>query len=92
MTERFSLANLSHLEAFLTVLMLTGAICPKCGHGTRKTSKRWAKCKKCDTRVERFELPNSQVGRTCPTAIGLGQRNGHRGKTANSQANRSSVK
>lgn len=57
MTERFSFANLEHLETFLQVLAYCGGMCPKCGYATRKTSKRWARCKKCDTRVERRELP-----------------------------------
>ena len=35
------------------ILMAMGAACPKCGHGTRVTSKRWAKCKKCGERVMR---------------------------------------
>jgi len=58
-SERFSLANEEHLELFLRMLVYTGAACPKCGHGTRRTSKRWAKCKKCGERVERRELPQS---------------------------------
>ena len=55
--EKFSLANLDHLEVFLRALVYKGAMCPKCGHATRVTSKRWAKCKKCGERVERRELP-----------------------------------
>lgn len=39
--------------------------------------------------LDGFE-PNRQVGRTCPPESGLEQRDGLRGKTANSQANRSS--
>jgi len=53
MTERFSLANLGHLELFLTILLYEGSLCPECGHSTRATSKRWARCKKCGHRVER---------------------------------------
>lgn len=53
----FSLANRDHLELFVGLLILKGAMCPKCGHGTRVTSKRWAKCKKCGERVERRTLP-----------------------------------
>lgn len=33
------------------VLLVMGAMCPKCGYGTRKTSKRWARCKRCNERV-----------------------------------------
>lgn len=34
------------------VLLVMGALSPCCGYGTRKTSKRWARCKKCGGRVE----------------------------------------
>ena len=41
-------------------LVGTGAMCPKCGYGTRVTSKRWARCKKCNRRVARgFIEPRS---------------------------------
>ena len=55
--ERFTLANEKHLETFIKLLVYTGALCPKCAHGTRRTSKRWRKCKKCGERVESRELP-----------------------------------
>lgn len=55
--ERFTLANERHLEAFVGLLYFTGALCPKCHFGTRATSKRWRKCKRCGERVERRELP-----------------------------------
>lgn len=45
------------LELFVELLFYTGAMCPKCGYGTRATSKRWARCKKCGERVERRKLP-----------------------------------
>jgi len=51
------LATEEGLELFLRALVYKGAMCPKCGHGTRATSKRWAKCKKCGERCERRELP-----------------------------------
>jgi tRNA(Ile2) C34 agmatinyltransferase TiaS len=51
--RRFSLASLSGLAVVVTLLAGSGAMCPKCGHGTRVTSKRWAKCKKCGERVAR---------------------------------------
>lgn len=37
------------------ILALMGAVCPKCGYGTRRTSKRWARCKRdgCDGRARR---------------------------------------
>lgn len=61
MSERFSLANKEHLGVFLDVLVYTGAMCPKCCFGTRVTSKRWAKCKRCGERVERRKLPKDAV-------------------------------
>ena len=51
------LATQQGLDMMLTLLVHTGAMCPKCGFGTRRTSKRWARCKKCGERVERKELP-----------------------------------
>ena len=55
--RKHPLATESGLELFLTALFHVGAMCPKCGCGTRVTSKRWAKCKKCGERVARRELP-----------------------------------
>ena len=51
------LATQQGLELFLAALFHIGAMCPKCGFGTRVTSKRWATCKKCGERIERRELP-----------------------------------
>ena len=51
------LATERGLELFIGLLFHVGAMCPKCGFGTRVTSKKWAKCKKCGERVERKELP-----------------------------------
>lgn len=42
MSETFTLANKKHLEAFIACLVHMGAMCPKCGFGTRATSRRWA--------------------------------------------------
>lgn len=56
--EEFRLCKRPHMELFLAILVSTGAICPECGHGTRVTSKRWARCKKCDKRVERRPVPS----------------------------------
>lgn len=39
------------------LLVYVGAMCPKCFHGTRRTSKRWAKCTHCGERVERRPYP-----------------------------------
>ena len=51
------LATKDGLELFVGLLFHVGAMCPKCSYGTRVTSKRWAKCKKCGERVERREMP-----------------------------------
>lgn len=51
--EKFTLANLKHLSLFTYVLVAQGSMCHLCGHGTRTTSKRWAKCRKCGERVRR---------------------------------------
>lgn len=51
------LATKDGLELFIGLLAFTGALCPKCGFGTRAVSKKWRKCKKCGERVERRELP-----------------------------------
>ncbi|MFH1184507.1 MAG: hypothetical protein V1755_05650 [Chloroflexota bacterium] len=59
-SDRATLASLPFLRAVVGVLAASGAICPKCGHGTRKTSKRWAECKRCGVRVERRELPEPE--------------------------------
>jgi tRNA(Ile2) C34 agmatinyltransferase TiaS len=48
-----TLANLDHLGLTVAIMMRMGAACPSCGFGTRVTSKRWAKCKRCGERVER---------------------------------------
>lgn len=61
MSERFSFANKKHLETFVGLLCFTGALCPKCGFGTRYTSKRWARCKKCGERVARVPMSDVRV-------------------------------
>jgi hypothetical protein len=49
------LARRDGIELTVGLLLVMGAMCPKCGHGTRVTSKRWAHCKKCGERVCRAE-------------------------------------
>lgn len=51
------LATKDGLELFVGLLLHRGALCPKCFYGTKVTSKRWAKCKKCGERVERHPFP-----------------------------------
>ena len=43
------------------LLMASGAMCPKCGYGTRVTSKKWARCKKCGERVERVKMEDIKI-------------------------------
>lgn len=54
------LARKDGVEAVCAILCVMGAMCPKCGFGTRVTSKRWAKCKRCGERVARHELPKEK--------------------------------
>jgi diketogulonate reductase-like aldo/keto reductase len=44
-------------------LMLTGAACPKCGYGTRKTSKNWRRCKResCGERIQMVEATQEGI-------------------------------
>lgn len=51
------LATQAGVDLMLHALAHMGATCPTCGYGTRVTSKRWAKCKRCGERVERRGLP-----------------------------------
>lgn len=50
------LANRTGIAVVVTLLIGSGAMCPKCGHGTRATSKRWARCKQCGERVPRVPV------------------------------------
>lgn len=58
------LATKSGLQVFVELLLYKGAMCPKCMHGTRVTSKRWAKCKKCGARVQRRSLDDLKESET----------------------------
>jgi len=50
---RYPLATKTGIEMMIGMLIHDGSMCPKCGYGTRVTSKRWSKCKKCGERVAR---------------------------------------
>jgi tRNA(Ile2) C34 agmatinyltransferase TiaS len=50
------LATATGIAAVVGLLMASGDMCPKCGYGTRTTSKRWSKCKRCGERVERKRI------------------------------------
>jgi uncharacterized protein (DUF983 family) len=51
--RRHPLATVTGFGLIVGFLLRTGAMCPACGHGTRATSKRWARCKGCGERVRR---------------------------------------
>jgi uncharacterized protein (DUF983 family) len=53
MAERRVLASLDGIATVMALMVGSGVICHECGHGTRATSKRWAKCKACGARVPR---------------------------------------
>lgn len=55
------LANMKGLASFFSILMLTGAACPTCGYGTRKTSKNWRRCKRetCQERIHMIPVPST---------------------------------
>lgn len=59
----FSLANKSNLIDLFGLLMVSGAACPKCGYGTRKTSKNWRRCKRpeCGERIHMVEPTKENV-------------------------------
>jgi tRNA(Ile2) C34 agmatinyltransferase TiaS len=56
MNTRHLLATKQGISAMLAVLLAAGDMCPECGHGTRATSKRWARCKACGARVARHSI------------------------------------
>lgn len=51
--QQHPLATVGGICAVLGILLRDGAMCPTCGHGTRVTSRRWARCVKCGGRVRR---------------------------------------
>jgi predicted Zn-ribbon and HTH transcriptional regulator len=55
------LAHKDGITLVFGLLMASGAMCPKCGFGTRVTSKKWARCKKCGERVERVKMSDIKV-------------------------------
>ena len=55
------LAHKDGINLVFGLLMASGAMCPKCDYGTRVTSKKWARCKKCGERVERVKMSDIKV-------------------------------
>jgi tRNA(Ile2) C34 agmatinyltransferase TiaS len=51
--KQHPLATVTGLGQGIGFLLRDGAMCPKCGHGTRATSQRWARCTGCGARVQR---------------------------------------
>lgn len=49
--RHYPFATKTGIELLFAMLLHEGAMCPKCGFGTKKTSKRWARCKRCGERV-----------------------------------------
>lgn len=56
--SKYPFASKIGIEMLFSMLLHDGAMCPKCGYATKKTSKRWAKCKKCG---ERVSIPEQKV-------------------------------
>lgn len=59
--KQHPLATVTGIGTVIGLLLRDGAMCPKCGHGTRATSKRWARCKKCGERVQRMQNVGGQM-------------------------------
>ena len=47
------LARKDGIALVLALLIAQGGMCEECGHGTRVTSKNWARCKSCGHRNRR---------------------------------------
>jgi uncharacterized protein (DUF983 family) len=64
LVRKHPFATKTGVEMIVGLLCLTGSMCPKCGYGTRRTSKRWARCKQCGDRVARCDIKDVKVKRT----------------------------
>ena len=62
MPDDLHLASRPCLSTVVGILAYTGAMCPKCNHGTRVTSRRWARCKNCGEKVRRRKLSKESEG------------------------------
>lgn len=53
--KQFTFVDEPFFSNLIALLMANGSMCPKCGYGTRKTSKNWRRCKR-ETCGERLHL------------------------------------
>ncbi len=60
------LAHKHGINLVVGLLIASGGMCPKCGYGTRATSKKWARCKKCGERVERVKMQDIKLKAVAP--------------------------
>lgn len=62
-TKEFCIADKPNMINLVALLMLDGAMCPKCGYGTRKTSKNWRRCKRpeCGERIHMVPATKENV-------------------------------
>ena len=62
-TRQFCIADKPNLINLFALLMIDGAMCPKCGYGTRKTSKNWRRCKRpeCGERIHMVPATKENV-------------------------------
>jgi hypothetical protein len=68
-SEYRPLAHKGGITLVFGLLVASGAMCPKCGFGTRVTSKRWARCKQCGERVERVKMSDIKIVRGAPQGM-----------------------
>jgi hypothetical protein len=63
-TKEFCIADKRDLTNLVALLMISGAMCQKCGYGTRKTSKNWRRRKRpeCGERIRMVPATKENVG------------------------------
>lgn len=54
-------AHKEGISLMFGLLITGGAMCPRCGHGTRAISKKWALCKKCGVKVQRVKMEDIKL-------------------------------
>jgi len=63
------LAHKTGIQVVVGLLVASGGMCPKCGYGTRATSKNWARCKKCGERIRRRKMEDIKVVSSQPNSV-----------------------